>query len=649
MEQAFYITTPIYYPTADPHVGHAYSTVVCDFLARFHRLAGLPTYLLTGTDEHGEKIAEAAQRAGVKPQEYVDRISERFEEAWRVLDITHDDFIRTTQERHKRVVGEVLQKVYDQGDIYFGDYGGLYCVECERYLTEKELVDGLCPDHHIPPEERKEANYFFRMEKYREWLRQNLTDNPQLIRPEGYRNEVLSLLKEPLGDLSISRPRERVSWGIPLPWDDAHVAYVWFDALINYVSALGYPDDERFARFWPAAEHVIAKDILKQHAVFWPTMLKAAGIPIYRHLNVSGYLMGFDGRKMSKSLGNVLDPFELAQRHGADAVRYYLLKDIPYGQDSNVGERALIERHNADLANDLGNLLSRVRALLLRHLDGQLAPPSPIPADDEVISTATALAESYRTQIDNLRFFQALEEVMQFVRLLNKYFNDQEPWVLAREPEHKQRLGTVLYNVVEGLRTCSILLEPAIPSKARQIRHDLGLAPGVSLAEAGKWGLAPVGAQVPAEAPVLFPKAEFEMSAETTESGTSAKQETNVEQAPEDEQGAAGQFIDIDDFAKLDLRVAEVLAATAVPKTDKLLELTLDLGGGEQRTVVSGIAGSYTPEDVVGRQIVLIANLKPAKLRGIVSQGMILVAEDDDGGLSLIAGDRMLAPGSTVA
>ncbi len=648
MEQAFYITTPIYYPTADPHIGHAYSTVVCDFLARFHRLAGLPTYLLTGTDEHGEKIAEAAQRAGIEPQEYVDRVSERFEEAWRVLNITHDDFIRTTQQRHKRVVREVLQKVYDQGDIYFGDYGGLYCVECERYLTEKELVGGLCPDHHIPPEERKEANYFFRMDKYRDWLREYITDSPQLIRPEGFRNEVLALLKEPLGDLSISRPRERVTWGIPLPWDDAHVAYVWFDALINYVSALGYPDDERFSRFWPVAEHVIAKDILKQHAVFWPTMLKAAGIPIYHHLNVSGYLMGFDGRKMSKSLGNVLDPFELSQRHGADAVRYYLLKDVPYGQDSNVGETALVERHNADLANDLGNLLSRVRALLVRHLDGRLPQASRDPADDEVISTATALAATFSDLVDGLRIFQALEEVMQFVRLLNRYFNDQEPWVLAREPEHRQRLGTVLYNVVEGLRICSILLEPAIPSKARQIRHDLGLALEGSLAEAGQWGLAPAGTQVPTEASVLFPKAELDQPGEATGASRSKKQETSVE--PEaDRQGAARSLVEIDDFAKLDLRVAEVVAATAVPKTDKLLELTLSLGDDERRTVVSGIAGSYQPEDLIGRQVVLIANLKPAKLRGIVSQGMILVAEDDTGGLSLVAGDRTLPAGSTVA
>ena len=642
LDQAFYITTPIYYPTADPHIGHAYSTVVCDFLARFHRLAGLQTYLLTGTDEHGEKISEAAQRAGVEPQAYVDGVSERFAEAWRVLDITHDDFIRTTQERHKRVVREVLQAVYERGDIYFGDYGGLYCVECERYLTDKELVDGLCPDHHIPPEERKEANYFFRMDKYRDWLREYITDNPQLIRPEGYRNEVMALLKESLGDLSISRPRARVPWGIPLPWDDAHVAYVWFDALINYISALGYPDDERFNRFWPVAHHVIGKDILKQHAVFWPTMLKAAGIPIYRHLNVGGYLMGSDGRKMSKSLGNVLDPFELARRYGADAVRYYLLKDVPYGQDSNVGETALIERHNADLANDLGNLLSRVRALVLRHLDGRLPHATPIAADDEVISAASSLSGTFRTLVDGLRLFQALEEVMQFVRLLNRYFNDQEPWVLARETDHRERLGTVLYNVVEGLRICSILLDPAIPDKARQIRVDLGLVEEVTLAEAQQWGLAPPGAQLPAEASVLFPKIELDRA---VGSSKTAKQEIEVER--EDE--GYGQFVDITDFAKLDLRVAEVLAATAVPKTDKLLELTLCLGDDERRTVVSGIAGSYQPADLVGRQVVLIANLKPAKLRGIVSQGMILAAEDDDGALSLVSVDRVLPPGARVA
>ena len=636
MNEAFYITTPIYYPTADPHIGHAYTTVVADFLARFHRLAGLPTYLLTGTDEHGEKIFEAAQRAGVEPQVYVDRVSGRFAEAWQVLDITNDDFIRTTQERHKRVVCEVLQRVYDQDDIYYGDYGGLYCVECERYLTDKELVDGLCPDHHIAPENRQEANYFFRMEKYRSWLRDHVMEHPQFIRPQGYRKEVLSLLREPLGDLSISRPRTRVPWGIPLPWDEEHVTYVWFDALINYISALGFPDDERFTRFWPVAQHLIGKDILKAHAVFWPTMLKAAGVPIYRHLNVGGFLMGADGRKMSKSLGNVVDPFELAQRYGTDTVRYYLLKDVPYGQDSNVGEAALVERHDADLANDLGNLLSRVRALILRHLDGRLPAASQTPEDDEVIAAATALAGTFHAFVDDLRFFQALEEVMQFVRLLNRYFNDQKPWVLAREPDRQERLGTVLYNVVEGLRICAILLEPAMPSKARQIRADLGLAAETSLPEAQEWGLAPAGASLPETAAVLFPKTERKAPAAPA-----------VAESSEPQTGTAG--IDIDDFARMDLRVAEVVAATAVPKTDKLLELTLSLGDGDRRTVVSGIAGSYRPEDLVGRQVVVIANLKPAKLRGIVSQGMILAAEDGQGGLALVGADRQLPAGARVS
>ena len=372
MSKAFYVTTPIYYVNDVPHIGHAYTTVIADFLARFHRLDGFDTYFLTGTDEHGEKIYQAAREAGIDPQQFCDRISQRFRDAWQVLDISHDDFIRTTEERHKAVVLQILEAVHAAGDIYYDEYEGLYCVGCERFLTDKELVNGKCPDHLRVPECRREGNYFFRMEKYRDWLRDYIRDHPDFIRPTGYRNEVLALLGEPIGDLSISRPKGRVPWGIELPWDAEHVAYVWFDALINYASALGFPDGVRYSAYWPVAQHLIGKDILKPHAVFWPTMLKAAGIPLYQHLNVGGFLMGHDGQKMSKSLGNVVDPFELAEKYGADAVRYYLLKDTVYGQDSSIGEQFLVERYNADLANDLGNLLSRVRALLTRHTDGVL-------------------------------------------------------------------------------------------------------------------------------------------------------------------------------------------------------------------------------------------------------------------------------------
>ncbi|NKB68832.1 MAG: methionine--tRNA ligase [Candidatus Latescibacteria bacterium] len=644
MSNSFYVTTPIYYVNAEPHIGHAYTTVIADFLARFNRLDGRDTYSLTGTDEHGEKIFQAAAQAGVGPQELVDRISRRFSDAWELLDIDYSDFIRTTQERHKKVVRQVLQKVYDKGDIYFGEYGGLYCVGCERFLTDKELIDGVCPDHRIEPEERKETNFFFRMDKYRSWLREHIEANPDFIRPVGYRNEVLSLLSEPIGDLSISRPRSRVPWGIPLPWDEEHVTYVWFDALINYISALDFDEGEKFARFWPAAQHLIGKDILKPHAVFWPTMLKAAEIPVYQHLNVGGYLMGPDGRKMSKTLGNQVDPFDLSARYGADAVRYYLLREVVYGQDSAVGEESLIDRFNADLANDLGNLLARVRALLGRHLDGVLAQPHALPQDQPVIDAGEGLSQRVRVLVGQLKFHAALEEVLQFVRMLNRYFNDEEPWRLAKEPEQRQRLGTVLYHIAEGLRITSVLLEPAMPAKARQLRAGLGLG-DYTLAQTNTWGQIPAGTQMPAEAPILFPKLEVNKE-ETLKAKEQKKTAVTPSPAAEKDEGAVEE-ISIDDFARVKLRVAQVLEAEAVPKTDKLLKLLVQLGD-EQRTVVSGIAPWYSPEDIVGRRVVLVANLKAAKLRGIVSQGMILAAEDDEGNLALVGLDKELPPGSEV-
>ena len=652
MTSAYYFTTPIYYVNDAPHIGHAYTTAVGDFLARYYRLDGNETYYLTGTDEHGEKVFQAAEAAGDDPQTFVDRISERYREAWRVLSIGNDDFIRTSQERHKSVVRQILQRVYDQDDIYYTEYEGLYSIGQERFVTDKELVDGKLPEDREPPELRREGNYFFRMEKYREWLRNYILETPGFIRPEGYRNEVLSMLSESMGDLSISRPRERVPWGISLPWDEDHVTYVWFDALINYVSALGYPDSDRFRTLWPGVQHLVGKDILKAHAVFWPTMLKAADIPMYQHLNVGGYLMGSDGRKMSKSLGNVVDPFGLAERYGADPVRYYLLKAVPYGQDSKVGEASLVRLHNADLANDLGNLVSRVRALVTRHLDGVLAAPLQTEADATVIEVGTGLAEKVRPLVADLRAHAALEEVMQFVRLLNRYFNDQEPWVLARDPVHLQRLGTVLYNVVEGLRTASIFLEPAMPNKMRELRSSLGLGDG-DVASTSDWQGTVAGTRIPDEAAILFPKLESDASP-TPPQGKDKGQEkvAATDDAPAPEQ--AGNETDVEglitiaDFGRVDLRVAEVTAAVAVPKTDKLLKLTLKVGSAE-RTVVSGIAGAYQPESLVGRKVVLVANLKPTKLRGIVSEGMILAALDGEGGLTLVGLDGDVPSGSEVS
>lgn len=625
MSKTFYITTPIYYVNADPHIGHAYTTIVADFLARWHRLDGYETRFLTGTDEHGEKIAQAAAKAGEKPQAFVDRFSDRFKEAWKLLEISHDDFIRTTEERHKKVVADILQKVYDAGEIYYGEYEGLYCVGCERFRTEKELEDGKCPEHGIAPELRKEGNYFFRMEKHRDWLREHIQKNPGFIRPEGYRNEVLSMLSEPVGDLSISRPRERVAWGIPLPWDQAHVTYVWFDALINYVSALGYPNGQKYQQYWPVVWHLVGKDIVKPHAVFWPTMLKAAGIPLYQHLNVGGHLLA-DGRKMSKSLGNVIRPFEWAERYSADAVRFYLLRETPYGQDGVVSEEGLLDRYHADLANDLGNLLQRLRVMLQKYCGGRL--PGPAPADSQVAKEGTALAARLRPLVRELKFHQALEETLQYVRLLNRYVNEQKPWELAKEESKAKELGGVLYTVVEGVRIASVLLEAALPVKAKEVRRALGLG-DFTLQETERWGLAPAGALIPADAPILFPKLEH--------SATHA----------EDPQTPSAGPIGIEDFAKVELRVAEVVKAEKHPKADKLLVLTLSLGS-ETRTVVSGIAEWYTPESLLGKKLVLVSNLKPAKLRGVESQGMILAGEDHKGRIVVVTPDADLPAGAKV-
>ncbi|WP_457638289.1 methionine--tRNA ligase [Oceanithermus sp.] len=628
MEKTFYVTTPIYYVNAEPHIGHAYTTINADFLARWKRLDGYDTFFLTGTDEHGEKIAQAAARAGMEPQQFVDEVSAKFKKAWEILHISYDDFIRTTEPRHKKVVQQYLQEIYDRGDIYYGEYEGLYCVGCERFLTEKELVDGKCPDHGVEPELRREGNYFFKMEKYRTWLRDHISKNPGFIRPERYSNEVLSILSEPIGDLSISRPKSRVSWGIELPWDPNHVTYVWFDALLNYVSALGYPEGERYRKYWPVAQHMIGKDILKTHAIFWPTMLKAGVVEIYKHLNVGGHLLA-DGRKMSKSLGNVINPFEWSERYGPDAVRYYLLKETPYGVDGVVSEQGLVERYNADLANDLGNLLQRVRTMVIKYRGGLLHRRQPGPGEEKVVRASGSLAARVRNLIDELKFNQALEEVLQFVRLLNRYVNERAPWKIKDEED----LDRVLYTAVDGLRTVSVLLEPAMPVKMAELRSALGLEK-LSVADVEDWGGLPDGHRLPEEAPILFPKVE--------------SKKTEQKSAPT---GKADKdrvaTIEYDDFAKLDLRVARVVSVEKHPNADRLLVLRLDVGG-EERTVVGGLAEHYRPDELEGKLVVLLANLKPRKLRGIVSQGMLLAASDGNT-LALLTPDDSVEPGAKIS
>jgi methionyl-tRNA synthetase len=498
---SFYVTTPIYYANGSPHIGSLYTTVVADFLARYHRLASDLTCFLTGLDEHGEKIFQTAQAQGTTPQPFVDEIAERFQQTWQAFDISHDIFMRTTNPEHGRIVRAVLEQVYTAGDIYFAEYEGRYCVGCERFLTEKELVDGCCPDHGTVPELRHEGNWFFRMERYRPWLRTELLAHPHLIAPERYRNETLAMLSEPIGDLSISRPRKRVPWGIPLPWDDDQVTYVWFDALLNYLTALYYPDGAAYRAFWPSAHHLIGKDILKPHAIFWPIILRAMGVPLYRRLLVGGFLLSADGRKMSKSLGNVVDPFALAERYGVDAVRYYLLREFPYGQDGAVSESGLSERYDADLANTLGNLVNRLRVMLLRYRNGVVPDAAP---DAALLAEGDNLAPAIDPLIADLRIHHALDRIMRFVQMLNRSVDDRRPWELARDPARSDELDTVLASLVLGLNRVSTLLTPAMPGKMALLRASLGLAEAVPFDDDA---VAP-GTRIPADAAILFPKRE---------------------------------------------------------------------------------------------------------------------------------------------
>lgn len=627
----FYLTTPIYYVNAEPHIGHAYTTILTDTMSRFQRLRGRLVRFQTGTDEHGDKIVEAAKVQEVKVEEYAGRISQMFRDTWPGLNIEPDDFIRTTEPRHIAGVRRVLQQLYDKGDIYFSRYGGNYCVGCERFYLDRELVDGVCPDHLTKPVFIEEENYFFKMSKYQQQLLDHIANNPDFIRPERYRNEVLSFLKEPLEDLCISRPKTRLEWGIELPFDNRFVTYVWFDALMNYITALDWPDGEKYQTFWAGpqadAQHLIAKDILKPHGIYWPTMLMAAGIPLYSHLNVHGYWKINDG-KMSKSVGNVVKPLDLSKVYGADAFRYFMLREMAFGLDASFSEELLVERYNADLANDLGNLFSRVLNMLSQYRQGILPPfAGARPASQELQNLRRQTLEAYQNHMDKFEFHLALSSLWAFISACNKYVVTSEPWKLAQDETKALELDAVLNDLAQALAWITVLVAPAMPATSMAMAKDLAFDTREAVGLDGHDLIKP-GSKLNRPAP-LFPRIDSK-KVQAKAAKAEEKAEGKTQKSKKQDKNAPLEEIDINEFARMDLRLGKIIAAAKVEGADKLLQLSVDLGEEKPRTVVSGIAAHYSPQELIGMQVVVVANLKPVVLRGVTSHGMILAASAED-------------------
>jgi methionyl-tRNA synthetase len=626
-QNKFYITTPIYYVNDVPHIGHAYTTIAADVVARYKRLEGYEVFFLTGTDEHGQKVQQAAIDLGVTPQEHVDKLHQRFKELWVRLNISNSDFIRTTEERHKKLVCDIVQDLHSRDEIYQDSYEGWYCTPCERFWTEKDLAEGNCPECRRKVEKIKEHNYFFRMGKYQKWLIDRINSDLHFILPASRRNEVLGFLDKPLEDLCISRPKSRLAWGIPLPFDEEYVTYVWFDALINYISVHGSLGDIKASGFWPADHNMVGKDILTTHAVYWSTMLKAIGLEPPKNIFAHGWWT-VNGQKMSKSWFNVVEPNNLIDQFGVDVIRYFLLREVPFGLDGDFSHKALIVRLNSDLANNFGNLLNRTISMIKKYFDGVI----PVPTlkgdeDNDLTNKSKEVISDVRKLYDELAYNKILQKIWELVDTTNQYIDKAGPWNLVKTDEGKERLKTVMYNAAESLRVLGVLLHPFMPESTTSLMKQLGVENSIEeqgMKSIDEWGGLKPGNQTE-KAKQLFPRIE-DKQAEKILAELSA---------PKKEKKETDNQITIDDFMKVELRTGKVLEAEKVKKSKKLIQLKVDIGT-ETRQVLAGISESYEPEDLIGRTVVIVANLKPVKLMGIESQGMVLAASKD--GKILLAG-----------